>query len=258
MSLGGREFDGVGVNLANSQDHLGGHQDWATSLMLEYAPSGQWHITGAARASRDRMEHPNVATATASDYNCGSQDAVSGYWSYYCGDLPLTDRFDISPEVPESVIRTLQFSLGIERTAELWSVDSFTAYYRSTSDAYRDFDGSSAGGLFGVCTVNLNCNPVGGLPRVVNRLVLVNQVNRDSGVTEEFSQEFRLRSVADRFDWMLGAPAFLTRGTATSAIGAGPVDLGTTERLTAVLPATPLRLGTKLDLEQIRRYRFRI
>jgi iron complex outermembrane receptor protein len=243
MSVSWRDFDGTGINLANPRNNLGGYRKWGTALSLEYAPYGAWRVTGNIRLSQEQLEHPAQSTLGGPEYNCGARDPTTGYWSFYCGDIPRTRRFDISPGIPDSTTRTLQGSLHLEWHADAWSLDNLATYYRSASVAYRDWDGTSAGELLGVCTVGLNCDPVGGVAQPVTRLESVNEVLRTSTTIEHLTEELRVRRRTGRLDWMVGAQEVLAREHDGDGLGAGPVDLRANERLTALLPATPGLVG---------------
>jgi len=243
MSVTWREFDGTGVNAANLRNNLGGYRKWGSALSLEYTPGAAWRITGNIRLSQDQLEHPAQSTLKGPGYNCGARDPVTGYWSFYCGDILRTRHFDISVDVPDSPTRTLQGSVHLEWHANSWSLDNLATYYRSASVAYRDFDGTSAGELVGVCTVGINCDPIGGVAQPVNRLVSVNEVQRTSTTIEHLTEEFRVRRHTDRLDWMAGAQEVLAREHDGDGFGAGPVGLQANERLTALLPATPGLVG---------------
>jgi iron complex outermembrane receptor protein len=243
MSVTWRDFDGTGVNVANPRNNLGGYRKWGSALSLEYTPAAEWRITGNIRLSQDQLGHPAQSTLNGPGYNCGARDPTTGYWSFYCGDIPRTRRFDIGPDIPDSTTRTLQGSLHLEWHADSWSLDNVATYYRSASVAYRDWDGTSAGELLGVCTVGLNCDPIGGVAQPVTRLVSVNEVLRTSTTIEHLTEEFRVRRHTDRLDWMIGAQEVLAREHDGDGLGAGPVELQANERLTALLPATPGLVG---------------
>jgi iron complex outermembrane recepter protein len=241
IAAGFRDFGGTGRNAANPHDNLGGYGKWGSSLALEYSRDPRWRIVGDFRISGNRSEQPDVATVTARQYNCGSQDPVTHYWSFYCGDLPRTRHFDVSADVPDSSTRTLQASLRIERSGEDWSLNSLTSYFRSTSSVYQDWDGSSAGELLGVCTVGSSCDSPG--LAAVNRLVNVNQVVLTTDVNDQVTQELRYRQHARNADWMAGVQTVIAADRAGDGLGVGPVTLMAGELLTALLPATPGRVG---------------
>jgi iron complex outermembrane receptor protein len=243
-----RDFDGTGVNLANPHDNLGGYRKWGGSASLEYASNEAWHFTAQIRMSNDRLEHPAVATVTAAEYNCGSQNPTTGYWSFYCGDIPRARRFDISPDIPDSSTATTQGLLRIEGHGGRWDIDSLTGYYHSDSLEIRDWDASSAGELLGVCTLGRNCDAIDGTTQFVNRLVTVNQVQSAADVIDAVTEELRLRLNAGRYNGMLGVLRTWARERYGDAFGVGPVALAADERLTDLLPATPLIVGPISEL----------
>jgi iron complex outermembrane receptor protein len=239
-SFADREFGGTGVNIANPRENLNGYHKWGASFALEYSWASAWRVIGDVRLTNDRSGEPATSTLFASRYNCGSQDPKTGYWSFYCGDIPRTRRYDLTPGIPDSVTRTLQGSVRIEWRADLYSVDSLSAYYRSNSQVYQDFDGTSAGELMGVCTVGVNCDVTGA---TVNRLVNVNQLALSTDLIEQITQEFRVRRHGERVDWMLGAQVVKNSEQSGDGLAVGPVALATNERLTALLPESPHLVG---------------
>ena len=240
VSFSDRNFGGTGVNLANPRDNLGGYQKWGASLALEYSWGAAWRVIGDARLTADRSGQPATSTLFASGYNCGSRDPKTGYWSFYCGDIPRTRRYDLTPSTPDSITRTLQTSLRLEWRGQDFSVDSLSAYYRSGSEVYQDFDGTSHGQLMGVCTIGATCDTAGAS---VNRLVNVNQVSRSSDLIEQITQEFRVRHHAERVDWMFGAQVVANSEHLGDGLAAGPVALAANEALTVLEPAAPERVG---------------
>ena len=239
-SFSNREFGGTGVNAANPNQNLNGYQIWGASLALEYSWADGWQVSGNVRLTNDSSGQPASSTLFASGYNCGSQDPQTGYWSFYCGDIPRTRHYDLTPSIPDSVTRTLQASARIERRAERYSFESLSAYYHSNSQVYQDFDGTSAGELMGVCTIEVNCDVTGA---VVNRLVNVNQVALSTDVIEQITQEFRVRRRGERADWMLGAQVVKNSEQSGDGLGVGPVALAANEELTALWPQSPLVVG---------------
>ena len=239
-SFADREFGGTGVNVASPGENLNGYHKWGASLGFEYAWAADWRASGNVRLTNDRSGQPATSTLFASGYNCGSQDPKTGYWSFYCGDIPRTRRYDLTPSIPDSVTRTLQSSARVEWHREQYSVEGLSAYYHSSSQVYRDFDGTSAGELMGVCTVEVNCD-VAGAP--VNRLASVNQVALSTDVIEQITQELRVRHHGDRIDWMLGAQVVKNSEYSGDGLAVGPVTLATNEELTALLPQAPHLVG---------------
>jgi len=240
-----RTFDGTGVNLANPRDNLGGYRKQALSLAASFAHSG-WDVLASARLSDDHLEQPAVSTLTGADYNCGSRDPVSGEWTYYCGNAPRTDRYDISPAIPDSTTRTFQGALHVRRDGGNWTVDTLSSYYHSVSRVYQDYDASSEGGLFGVCTLGINCDPVTGTTAILTRTVHVNEVSLDRSFVEELSQELRLNYRWGALKATLGALIAENRTALSTDLGATPSSpLAANEILTEILPQSPFAVGPR-------------
>jgi iron complex outermembrane receptor protein len=242
-SVATREFDGTAANAADSSDNLGGYRKLGIALSMEYSLLSAWRLVGDLRLMNDRSEQPAASTVFAAGYNCGSQEPGTGYWSFYCGDLPRTSRFDLSPDVPDSNTRTVQASLRAEWTAGQLSANLLSAYYRSHSSAYRDWDGTSVGELMGVCTIGENCDAPSGQTATVNRLVNVNQVEVETDLIQQFTQELRLRYRHRAFDYLLGVQVVASSDHSGDGVGIDPLSLAGDERLTVLLPASPQRVG---------------
>jgi iron complex outermembrane receptor protein len=242
-AVGLQEFDGTGINLADPNSNLGGYRNSAASLGLTYTAGG-WELAANMRFSDNRSDQPAVSTLTAADYNCGSRSPDSGQWTYFCGNAPRTTRYSISPGIPDSETRTLQAALQVQKRLREFTLESLSTVYRSSSDAYQDFDETSAGSVYGVCIAGATCNPPAGGTQTVVRFVDVNQVSLDSSFTQEISEELRIRYRQGRFQSMLGALAVSNRTTDLSLLGATPmIPLSTNERLTELLPAAPTQVG---------------
>jgi iron complex outermembrane recepter protein len=243
VSVGLQEFDGTGINLAEPQNNLGGYAKSAASMSLTYALSG-WEFAANMRFSENRSEQPAVSTLTAADYNCGSLNAVSGQWTYFCGNAPRTTRYAISSGIPDSETRTLQAAVQMQKRLSEFTLESLSTYYRSSSDDYQDYDETSSGSVYGVCIFGVTCNPSADGAQSVARFVNVNQVALDSSFTEEISEELRTRYRQGRFQSMFGALLVSNRTTSLSEFGASPsVPLSPNERLTELLAAAPTLVG---------------
>jgi iron complex outermembrane recepter protein len=240
ISFSDRAFGGTGINLADHHDNLNGDRIRGASLSLEYSWASNWRVSGAVRVTDDSSGQPSTSTLFASGYNCGSQDPKTGYWSFYCGDIPRTTLYDLTPGIPDSDTRTLQASAHIEWRVERYSFESLSAYYHSNSRVYQDFDGTANGELLGVCTLEVNCDVAG---TAVNRLVNVNQVALSTNVIEQITQEIRVRHHGERVDWMLGAQLVKNSEQSGDGLAVGPVALAGNEELTALLPQTPYIVG---------------
>ncbi len=241
VSISAREFGGTATNLADPHNNLGGYERWGTSLALEYSWPSAWRVISDLRLTNDRDGQPPTSTLFASGYNCGSQDPQTGYWSFYCGDIPRTRQYSLSPDIPDSNTRTVQASVRFEWQGERFSFHSLSAYYRSRSEVYRDFDGTSTGQLMGICTLNVNCDSPG--TAIVDGLIYVNQVERSTDLIEQITQEFRVRHQAGRFDWMLGAQVVVDSEHSDDDIAAEPVRLASNQRLTVLVPQAPELVG---------------
>ncbi len=122
--------------------------------------------------------------------------------------------------------------------------DSDTSYYHGWSETYRDFDSTSSGETFGVCTPSVNCPRIQNPQPPVSRLVRVNSVSKQAPDTEEWSQEFRLTGrTGNVTDWLLGVTGFRTVENSSSSFGFERGDLAPNEVLTVLLPLTPLVTG---------------
>jgi iron complex outermembrane receptor protein len=244
LALGVGQFDGTGRNEAAPAQGVGGWRRQAAALSVTTGNSYAWKAELSARLMKRDQSAPLSSVLAYADYNCGGQDAVSGAWSYYCGQFPKRSAFDVSPGTPESDERTWQVALRVQVPLGTVSLESFTSYFDSAAELYRDFDGSSAGDWFGVCTVSVNCSGLLGPPRFVSRLLRVNEVSAQSPEVQEWLQDLRLQgSTASSLDWMAGLTGFMARSVDQSAIGADGSALAPTERLTAYLPGTPLQVG---------------
>lgn len=239
-----RSGGGTWENAAQPGDRLGALRRIAATLSLAAPPDAAWQFGLTARLQSDRATSPAVSTLDYPDYNCGARDASSGAWSYFCGAVPVASVFEASPGLPDSAGESRQLRLRLARVTGTFDLESETSVYRATSRIVRDFDGSAAGSIFGVCDERLGCAAPGAPPRPVVRVVQVDSAFVQAPDVEELSQEFRLRGrAAGRLDWMLGATAFRTRDTARTALGFERGNLLASERLTAWLPAAPASAG---------------
>jgi len=238
-----RESGGTGLNLAQPEQRLGGYRKSAVALTLATAESDEGSLRLQTRYSRDEMAQPAVLSIGGPSYNCGSRNPTTGYWSYYCGELPVANGVDISPGLPRSTTDTLQIAFDAERTVNRWKFSSLTSFYRGASDAWRDFDASSSGTLYGVCDANLGCVPSSNSPELVSGYAYVNQLSRDFNSSHEASEELRLNWSGNAANAMLGAVASARRDESVSDFAAGPLTLASGARLTALLPATPTVVG---------------
>lgn len=244
LALGTASFDGTHHNSALPGTSLGGWKRSAASISLATPDDKDFRASLSVRVNRTKSMQPAASEVTFVDYNCGNIEAASGAWSYFCGAMPLASTFDISPDIPDSDSDVLQSALVLSLPLGGGQVESQTTFYRGTADAIRDFDMSSTGGLFGVCTFNINCFGPPGIPQFVNRFSVANEVFRNLSTVTERSQEIRWHATSgEKFQWMIGAVTWWTDKTSEARLGVARGDLAPDERLTALLPGDPLLVG---------------
>jgi iron complex outermembrane receptor protein len=243
MAAGSRNASGTWTNSADGNG-LGDYSRNSLAASMVTASPGPWKGELAGRWSRTESAHPAQTSIDGTSFNCGAIEQVSNYWSYFCGPLPVSSSVDLSPALPDSTNEVTQVSLSISWSAEATTFESDTSYYRGTSEIYRDFDSTSTGETFGVCTVSVSCPSAQRPPLPVTRLVPVNSVSRQAPETEEWSQELRLHGTAgDQLDWLAGITGFLTNEYSSAKFGFERGDLLANEALTVLLPQTPQLAG---------------
>lgn len=239
IAAGSRNAAGTWTNPADGSS-LGDYSRNAVAATLVVADGGPWNVELAGRWSRTDTGHPAQSSIDGADFNCGAIEPSSGYWSYFCGDLPVAGNTAVSTGLPDSTNSVTQLSLSLAWSTAAVTFTSDTSYYRGASDVYRDFDSSSSGETFGVCLLSVTCPRAQSPPQPVSRLVQVNSVSRQEPATEEWSQEFRLRGrAADRVDWLLGLTGFVTHEDSLARFGFERGDLAANEALAVLLPLTP-------------------
>jgi iron complex outermembrane recepter protein len=241
LAAGAQTLDGTQRNSADGAA-LGGSRRASISLQLMTPARVGFTASVSARFSEARYAQPAVATLTYADYNCGAIEPASGAWSYYCGKVPLATVFDSSTAIPDSDNDVSQLAVTLSWPVGSGTLTSNTSYYRGRSDAYRDFDASSAGETFGVCTLASSCTQ-GGVPWPIDRLALVDEVNRSLSTVTEWNQELRWRGGSGRLQWMVAGAVWKTGHRDEGLFGAARGSLTENERLTAILPLTPDIVG---------------
>jgi iron complex outermembrane receptor protein len=243
VAAGSRNASGTWTNSADGNS-LGDYSRNSLAASVVTASPGPWKGELAGRWTRTESAHPAQTSIDGTSFNCGAIEQVSNFWSYFCGPLPVSSLVDLSSGLPDSTNEVTQVSLSISWSAETMTFESDTSYYRGTSDSYRDFDSTSTGETFGVCTVSVNCPAAQRPPLPVNRLVQANAVSRQVPETEEWSQEFRLQGTAgDQLDWLAGVTGFLTNEYSSANFGFERGDILPSEALTILLPLTPQLTG---------------
>ncbi len=242
IAIGTRRYDGTQRNAADGAP-LGGMRRDSLALQLATSGSDSFRAHVSARFGEIRYRQPAVASLTYRDYNCGAVEPASGAWSYYCGAIPIATTFAASPGIPDSADQVGQLALTLSWSLGAGSLTSVTTYYRGSANAYRDFDASSTGQIFGVCRQRVTCGG-GTAPPSVDRSVYVNAVSRQTEVTREASQEVRFSNdAAERLHWTVGGAAWRTLDHDQALLGAGRGSVAVSERLTLLLPLNPSALG---------------
>ncbi len=234
-----------GTQTSTLGENLGGSRRDAAAVTLarRSADESRDVVTLNVRLNRGQFGHPATTTLNAADFNCGGRDATSGIWTYFCGRMPVDNEFAVSPQLPDSDGRSEQASLRIEQPVGDLTLRSLTGYYHASSSAYRDFDGSDAGLLSGVCTIGVNCGP-GATSTALTRFASPNVVSNMEVDTTDWSQELRLsHDATSGISWSVGLAASWTRELTSSLFGADRGNLSTEEKLTAIDVSNPDRVG---------------
>ena len=238
LAVGFRDSHGALANSANDAS-LGDVERAAVAGTLASDWDGPWKVKLSGRWTSANLGHPAVSSVTGADYNCGAVDPATNMWSYYCGNLPRSARYEISPGVPDSQLDVSQAALAVSWRGAALEFTSDTAYYRGRTETYRDFDASATGETFGVCIAPA-CPFGPGPPWPVDRLVEVNSVSRPRSVASEWTQELRLQGTpSPALSWMIGWTGIVTQSSGRSGFGFARGDLASNEQLTILLPLTP-------------------
>jgi iron complex outermembrane receptor protein len=238
IAAGTRNGSGTWTNSADGES-LGDYSRNAVTASLALADAGPWQAALSGRWSGTESSHPAQTSISGADYNCGAIEAASGYWSYFCGELPSRGSADLSIGIPDSSNDVTQVSFSFAWSGAAATFESDTSYYRGSSDIYRDFDSSSDGETFGVCIVSVTCPRAQTPGGPVERLVNVNSVSRQGSGTSEWSQEFRLHGAAGSVDWLAGVTGFLTNDRSRARFGFERGNLLPNEALAVLMPLTP-------------------
>ena len=238
LAVGYRDSNGTQANDADRAS-LGDVERAAVAGVLASDWSGPWSAQVSGRWTSASLGHPAVSSLGGADYNCGAVDPATNMWSYYCGSLPRSARHEVSSGVPDSELDVGQVALNVSWRDQRFLFTSDTAYYRGSTETFRDFDASADGETFGVC-IPPACPLGAGPPWPVDRLVDVNSVSRSSATTSEWTQEFRLQATqSPAFSWMIGLTGIVTQRSNRSGFGFGREALAPGEVLTILRPLEP-------------------
>lgn len=242
VSGGYLTYDGFGTNAADRKDNLNGIEKYAVSASLLYEPTDNFtaRVSGFITHSSTEMSASSLLPVTS--YNCGSVNAATGLRTLYCGDLPINRVSDISPYISNTVSKTRQVSLDLNWLLNGVRIVSQTGFSGAENDATNDYDGTSAGTLFGVCTLGAACLPAG----AYSRLIRANLASLSVEKVRTFSQEIRFQSDnGSPFQWIFGGNYFNSRiPLSAGGIGTYAPGLAANERLVQVSPVgTPAAAG---------------
>ncbi len=215
--------DGTRTNPAEPSQHLGNREGFSFAASLATRDNaGPFSARLSGRYGENRSNQPAFASLDYRQFNCGGRDPASGVWSYYCGVVPVPDQGNgLSAGVPDSRTWSGQGALHLSLDLGDAQLRSDTSWFAARSHAFRDFDGSAQGELYGVCILGFNCPPSGISGATVFRVQPVNIVQRREMAVREFTQELRLENAAQaRLHWLVGAIALWSRKQTIFAYGA--------------------------------------
>jgi iron complex outermembrane receptor protein len=232
-------YDGYGKNAAAPTNNLGGYQKYAVSAALEYAPTDNFkaRLSGFYTHSSSEITPEYVLPITS--FNCGTTNAAYGLGQLYCGTLVGQKTSSITPNAPNTVTKNRQISLDLDWRVQGVRIVSVTGFTAADNRAFNDYDGTSAGTVFGVCTLGNATNASCGgnfLGAPYTRLVNANLLSSSAERVRTFSQEIRLQSDnSSPFSWLLGGSFFNSRiPLAAGGIGVDGSALAANERFLAV------------------------
>ena len=241
-------YDGYGKNAADPSDNLGGTEKYAVTAALEYKPTDNItaRLSGFYTHSKTELTPESLLPITS--FNCGTTNAAYALGQLFCGTLQAQKVSSLTPNAPDTVATTKQVSLDLSWRVKGVRVVSVTGYTEADNRAFNDYDGGSAGTVFGVCTLGNPTNASCGgnfLGAPYTRLVNANLLSTGIERVRTFSQEIRLQSDdKSPFQWLLGGSFFNSRvpltaggiGTDGSALTANERFLAVTQ--TGVIPTT--------------------
>jgi len=234
LSGGYLTYDGWGENSAAPNDNLGGTKKWAVSGSIVWEPSSDFTATFSGFITDSKTEMSPVSQPAIASFNCGttSTSAVTlNLRQLYCGDLVAQKISDISPGIPDTLSKTRQGSVELEYKVDGVRIVSLTGFTGAENDTFNDYDGTSAGVLFGACSAAA-CSPAG----AYTRLVRANLVSISKERVRTFSQELRLQSDNDSpFQWIIGGNYFDQKvPLSAGGLGTDQAGLAANERFVQV------------------------
>ncbi len=232
-------YDGFGKNAADPDNNLNGVEKWAVAGSVLWEPTEELTLKLSGFYTHSETELYATQITPLASNNCGN--TIGAFKALYCGSLPLYDEADITPDAPKTESKNQQVSLDVTWRKDGIAFTSLTGFTASENSTFNDYDGTSAGTTFGVCSLGSTCLFAGSY----NRLVQVNLQSISLEKVRTFSQEFRLQSDGDSpFSWIAGANYFNSRiPLAAGGIGVDGTQLGATDRLVQVTQVNPAATG---------------
>ncbi|WP_081590397.1 TonB-dependent receptor [Blastomonas sp. AAP53] len=236
-------YDGYGTNAADRDDNLGGFEKYAVSGSLEFKPSDNFRALLSGFYTHSEAEVSPVSGLPIRDLNCGNVNAQTGLRVLYCGELTALEVSDVSPGLADTVAKNTQVSLTLEARIKGVKATSITGFTWADNRGTSDYDLTSGGTLFGVCTLGNATNPSCGTNFAAAPYTRLTRANFSIGTVERvrtFSQEIRLQSDNDSpFQWIFGGFYFNSRiPLAAGGLGADGGGLAANERLVQVSQLT--------------------
>ncbi len=241
LSAGYVTYDGYGKNAA-SGDNLGGYDKRAVSGSLEWSPTDNFTAKLTGLYSKSAVEASPSSTLSLSKFNCGTTNASTGLPTLYCGEVTTPKTSDMSANIPDTRSKNAQIALDMNWDLGWASLVSVSGVTASQNQAFSDYDVTSAGVQFGVCTLGAGCitNPT------YTRLARSNLYVASREKVRTVSQEFRLQSPdSAKLKWMVGGYYFNSMiPLSAGGLGADSIGLAANERyITVSQLTTPASTG---------------
>lgn len=237
-------YDGFGTNAAARGDNLGGFEKYAVTGALEFKPSENFRALLSGFYTHSEAEVSPVYGLPIRNLNCGNVNAATGLPLLFCGELAPQRVSDVSPRLNDTVAKNTQVSLTLEGRIAGVKATSITGLTWADNRGTSDYDLTSGGTQFGVCTLGNATNASCGTNFLAAPYSRLTRVNFSIGTVERvrtFSQEIRIQSDNESpFQWIVGGYYFNSRiPLAAGGLGADGAGLAANERLIQVSQLTP-------------------
>lgn len=232
-------YDGFGTNAAARGDNLGGFEKYAVTGTIEFKPSDNFRASLSGFITHSEAEVSPVYGLPIRNLNCGNVNAATALPLLFCGELAPLKVSDVSPGLRDTVAKNKQISLTLEGRIKGVKATSITGFTWADNRGTSDYDLTSAGTQFGVCTLGNATNASCGTNFANAPYTRLTRANFSIGTVERvrtFSQEIRIQSDnASPFQWIFGGYYFNSRiPLAAGGLGADGGGLAANERLIQV------------------------